>query len=147
MRLSLRPTSRGLATHDEAGVHITSRVLPSFNTPTYAALPTPKPSWSLSAFALRALAGSLDQLDLELDAPSLGLTLREDVVDELLGDEDEDTEFTGGRLEESSGAAVERIGGRVTFRPGPQVCVFCLLNCDENCIFMVRFIRRPNFAV
>ena len=62
-------------------------------------------------------------------------------------DEDEDTEFTGGRLEESSGAAVERIGGRVTFRPGPQVCVFCLLDLVENRIFMVRFIRRPNFAV
>lgn len=42
-------------------------------------------------------------------------------------EDDEDDELVGGRLEESNGAAVERVGGRVTFRPGPQVCVHNIL--------------------
>ncbi|KAK7695122.1 hypothetical protein QCA50_002312 [Cerrena zonata] len=49
--------------------------------------------------------------------------LADDFINEMgmhNADDDEDDEFTGGRLEESNGAAVERVGGRVTFRPGPQ---------------------------
>ncbi|CAL1694682.1 unnamed protein product [Somion occarium] len=35
-------------------------------------------------------------------------------------EDDEDDELTGGRIEESSGATIERVGGRVTYRPGAQ---------------------------